>query len=231
LVVWSDNLDGIIPLCRDFEDNLIKLVWSRRHSLTSLTPGPSIAGASTPPGGGGGAGSHTPATNSASSDVDINEKPRETESPVATPEPESSAPKPISGGSLWGWRIGSKAKRAPAPRDLERGGRSARPTRYFAPVYGGLGLALSTCKPFFFQTWVTPIAFVLTGYHILLDFIGSGISMLLQEWRLTNDYKRFALLATTPFLFCVSLVCTMFPLRLRMSAQCWSTVFRSASDH
>ncbi|KAN0111211.1 Glycosyl transferase family group 2 domain containing protein [Russula decolorans] len=174
LVVWSDNLDGIIPLCRDFEDNLIKLVWSQRHSLTSLTPGPSIAGASTPPAGGGAA------TNSASSDVDINEKPREAESST-TPEPESSASKPISGGSLWGWRIGSKAKRAPAPRDLERGGRSARPTRYFAPVYGGLGLALSTY------------------------FIGSGVSILLQEWRLTNDYKRFALLATAPFLFCVSL--------------------------
>ncbi|KAI0267567.1 glycosyl transferase family group 2-domain-containing protein [Russula aff. rugulosa BPL654] len=179
LVVWSDNLDGIIPLCRDFEDNLIKLVWSRRHSITSLTtPGHSIAGASTPPAGGV---SHTPAlTNSAASDVDINEKPRETTESSTTPELESSASKPISGGSLWGWRIGSKAKRAPAPRDLEVG-RSARPTRYFAPVYGGLGLALSTY------------------------FIGSGVNILLQEWRLTNDYTRFALLATAPFLFCVSL--------------------------
>jgi len=75
------------------------------------------------------------------------------------------------------------------------------------------------------------IAFVLTGHHILLDFIGSGVNILFQEWRLTNDYKRFALLATTPFLFCVSLVCTSFLLRLCMSSQCWSTVFLSASDH
>jgi hypothetical protein len=134
LVVWSDNLEGIIPLCRDFDDNLIKLVWSRRHSLTSLVPGPSLAPT---PGA-------TSATNSAS-DVDIDEKRQEIE--VATPEPEPNA-KPISGGSLWGWRIGSKAKRAPALRDLERGGASVRPTRYFAPVYGGLGLALSTCKLF-----------------------------------------------------------------------------------
>ncbi len=210
MVVWSDNLDGIIPICRDFEDNLIKLVWSRRHSLTSLTtPGPSIAGASTPPVGGV---SHTSAaTNSASSDVDINEKPREATESSTTPELESSTSKPISGGSLWGWRIGSKAKRAPAPRDLERGGRSARPTRYFAPVYGGLGLALSTCKPFYLKkNLVTLIAFVLTGYHISLDFIASGVNILLQEWRLTNDYKRLALLVTTPFLFCVSLVCTKF---------------------
>ncbi|KAH9987635.1 glycosyl transferase family group 2-domain-containing protein [Russula compacta] len=166
LVVWSNNLDNIIPLCRDFEGNLIKLVWSRRHSLTSLTPGPSLVA--------------TPAVLSAvnsASDVDLNEKVQETET---TPELESS-PKPISGGSLWGWRIGSKAKRAPAPGDLERGGASSRPTRYFAPVYGGLGLALSTF------------------------FIGSGASMLLQEWRLTNDYTRFALLAAAPLLFCVSL--------------------------
>ena len=100
LVVWSDNLDGIIPICRDFEDNLIKLVWSQRHSLTSITPGPSIAGASTPPTGGGGGNSHdTSATNSASSDMDINEKPREAESTTPEPESSASASKPISGGS------------------------------------------------------------------------------------------------------------------------------------
>jgi len=28
LVIWSDNLDAIIPLCRDFDNSLIKLVWS-----------------------------------------------------------------------------------------------------------------------------------------------------------------------------------------------------------
>ena len=134
LVVWSDNLDNIIPQCRDFEDNLIKLVWSRRHSLASFSPGQSLAA--------------TPAVTSAvtsASDVGLTEKREET---VPSPEPEPTA-EPISGGSLWGWRIGSKAKRAPAPRDLEKGA-NWRPTRYFAPVYGGLGLALSTCKVYVF---------------------------------------------------------------------------------
>jgi hypothetical protein len=134
LVVWSENLDNIIPLCRDFEDNLIKLVWARRHSLTSITPGQSIAGTS----------AVTPVINSAS-DVLLFEKPLETvrdSPPAATPEQNAKSP---STGSLWGWRIGSKAKRAQA-RDPEKGGTSSRPTRYFAPVYGGLGLALSTCK-------------------------------------------------------------------------------------
>ena len=138
LVVWSDSLDNIIPLCRDFEDHLIKLVWARRHSLMSIAPGPSIP--ATPAG--------TSADNSvanSASDVQLNEKPQEQETaqaPASSPEPNA---KPVSGGSLWGWRIGSKAKQALAPRDLEQGGASARPTRYFAPVYGGLGLALSTC--------------------------------------------------------------------------------------
>ncbi|KAI0294125.1 glycosyl transferase family group 2-domain-containing protein [Multifurca ochricompacta] len=122
--------------------------------------------------------------NSRPSDVQLNEKDVESAAPSTSPESESdpnSKPKPVSGGSLWGWRIGSKATQAPSPRDLEKGGASSRPTRYFAPVYGGLGMALSTF------------------------FIGSGASILLQEFRLTHDYVRFALLATAPFLFCVSL--------------------------
>jgi hypothetical protein len=137
LVVWSDNLDGIVPLCRDFESHLIKLVWSHRNSLGGLTPGPSI---STTPAG-------TSAMNSAV-DVALNEKPQDTESiPEADPE---ARVRPISGGSLWGWRIGTRAS-APGPRDLEKAGAGARPTRYFAPVYSGLGLALSTCKPLSWQ--------------------------------------------------------------------------------
>ena len=35
LVIWSDNLDNIIPICRDFEDKLIKLVWRARAPLPS----------------------------------------------------------------------------------------------------------------------------------------------------------------------------------------------------
>jgi hypothetical protein len=131
LVVWSDDLDGIIPLCHEFENNLIKLVWSHRNSLTSFTPETSLP-----------ATSAAPSSANLASDVDLNEKVQETE---GTPETEQKAT-PKSGGSLWGWRIGSKAKQAPAPNDLEKGGASARPTRYFGPVYGGLTLALSLCE-------------------------------------------------------------------------------------
>jgi hypothetical protein len=197
LVVWSDNLDTIIPQCRDFEDHLIKLVWSHRLSLSGITPGPSIAGTGSP--------AITSATNSAL-DVALADKPEDME-PMAESEPSA---RPTPGGSLWGWRIGSKARRAPAPRDLEQGGVSARPTRYFAPVYGGLGLALSTCK------CCDIVATRPFNDRISSVFIGSGASILLQEWRLTNDFTRFALLATAPFLFCVSLVSRPLVVRLLM---------------
>jgi hypothetical protein len=141
LVVWSDNLDGIIPLCRDFEGHLIKLVWAQRQLLGIPSHTPSTAIAPTP--------AVTSAGDSAS-DVELNEKSQSLDAdPRAEPEPSA---KPISGGSLWGWRIRSRASRVPTARDLENSGASARPTRYFAPVYGGLGLALSTCKLYILVT-------------------------------------------------------------------------------
>jgi len=47
---------------------------------------------------------------------------------------------------------------------------------------------------------------VLTHARDILVFIASGLSILLQEFRLDHSYMRFALLAATPFLICVSLV-------------------------
>ena len=129
LVAWSDNLDTIIPLCHEFEDKLIKLVWNS-YAVTGISPGPSIP--------------VTPALTSAVNSASDIERTQERE---LTSSPESADPnvRPISGGSLWGWRIGSRAKRAPAPQDVEKGGPSLRPTKYFGPFYSGLALALSTC--------------------------------------------------------------------------------------
>ena len=41
---------------------------------------------------------------------------------------------------------------------------------------------------------------------VLLVFVGSGLEVLIAEWRLDHDFTRFALMVTAPFLFCVSLV-------------------------
>ena len=40
LVVWSYDLDNIIPTCRDFEDKLIKLVWRQRAAIMALSSQP-----------------------------------------------------------------------------------------------------------------------------------------------------------------------------------------------
>jgi hypothetical protein len=36
LVVWSDSLNTTIPIARDFEDRLIRLLWRTRPSLPSI---------------------------------------------------------------------------------------------------------------------------------------------------------------------------------------------------
>ncbi|KAF9021241.1 hypothetical protein BDZ89DRAFT_1103126 [Hymenopellis radicata] len=173
LVAWSDDLDTIIPLCADFEEKLMKLVWRVRAKSASAAASVITS-------------THTTTTSTTASDVNLNEKDKEAALTAADAaaaavlaEREKTAPKT---GDGWGfsWKLSSKAKQG-AERDPEKQQGEQRPIRMFAPVYGGLGAALS------------------------LFFIGSGVSTLLSEWRLDNDYKRFALLATAPFLICVSL--------------------------
>ena len=50
----------------------------------------------------------------------------------------------------------------------------------------------------------------ISNHPSFLVFIASGTNILLQEWRLDHDYTRFALLAASPFLVCVSLVKQVF---------------------
>ncbi|EIM84964.1 uncharacterized protein STEHIDRAFT_140454 [Stereum hirsutum FP-91666 SS1] len=168
LVVWSDNLDTIIPLCLEFEEKLIKVAWAQRFSL----PGYGLPNLSY-------TGDSSPSTGPSASDVGLN---KEKVEPIIAPAPQPGAPSstPKSNGFSWfGWKIRDKAT---AETDPEKGALSnTRPMRLFAPFYGGLACALS------------------------IFFIGSGLSVLLQEWRLDDNFNRFALMATAPFLFCVSL--------------------------
>ncbi|KAJ7113089.1 glycosyl transferase family group 2-domain-containing protein [Mycena epipterygia] len=123
------------------------------------------------------------ANSTTASDVNLNEKagapvPSVADAAAAAAE---ARPKPKS---KWSWKIGQKAAPSKPVGDVEKmstSGREARPIRLFAPFYGGLGAGLA------------------------LFFVASGLSMLLNEWRLDHDYKRFALMATAPFLVCVSL--------------------------
>ncbi|KAG0701466.1 glycosyl transferase family group 2-domain-containing protein [Suillus ampliporus] len=86
----------------------------------------------------------------------------------------------------WSWRVSPEKRGVDNDEaDLEKKGSSGspglRPIRLYAPFYCGLATALS------------------------IFFIGSGVSILLAEWLLDDNYTRFILLVTSPFLFCVSL--------------------------
>ena len=129
MVVWTYDLDSIIPTCRDFEEKLIKLVWTRRSAFTSL------------------ASSAVPSTTA--SDEHLTEKAK---APAAVSEKPSAvvlAPKELKGPAkkkrtcdIFGYW---KADASDIEKTAE--GPSARPMRLFAPVYSGLGAALSLCEP------------------------------------------------------------------------------------
>jgi len=53
MVIWSESLDRIIPLCQDFEDRLIKLLWRGRPVVPPTTTNSSAAGSYCHGAGGG----------------------------------------------------------------------------------------------------------------------------------------------------------------------------------
>jgi len=134
LIVWSDDIDNIVPLCSDFEQKLMKLVWNNRASTLNPNTSASILTA-------GSIGSAT-ASVAASTRSDVNlttEKPTTTADAAPAPAP----PAPAETKSKWAfWRLGSRPKPAV---DLEKQAhsREERPIRLLAPFYGGLGAALS----------------------------------------------------------------------------------------
>lgn len=178
LVVWSDNLDSIIPLCADFDKKLSKLVWRHRSTIGTASLLTSTTATSVNP-------------STTASDVNLTEKvnpinPSDAVAvltarglvPETSPSPPSDPPR-----RWWNWKLAKPQQ--PQPSDLEKGlggvKQRSRQMRLFAPVYSGLAAAMS------------------------IYFMGNGVSIILQEWRLDEDYKRFALLAAAPFLLCVSL--------------------------
>ncbi|KAF9231782.1 glycosyl transferase family group 2-domain-containing protein [Melanogaster broomeanus] len=124
IVIWADNFDDIIPLCRDLEDKMIKLVWRYRHLTRDNTPTHSTDTSAAP--------------SALTSDVNLTEKPAEDRN-NATPKT-----KPASRWS-WSWKLAPQAAESPVP-DPEKDGPSKkqpRPTRLYAPFYCGCAVALS----------------------------------------------------------------------------------------
>lgn len=62
-----------------------------------------------------------------------------------------------------------------------------------------------------------------------IDFIGTGVNIMIQEIVLDGSYMRLALLVTAPLLFCVSIVRTLSVQR-ELQLMAIGTVLRSP-DH
>lgn len=178
LIVWSHDLENIISTCHDFEDKLIKLVWNRRSARVSTS-------------------SINMDSSDASSEAQLAEKTKEH---VETKEVPDSSPQTRPKDKkkrFWGLAYWVTDK-----RDIEKTaeGPSPRPVRLVAPIYNGLGVAMSICKP------RLPLNSTRLPTNSVSVFIASGVSIMFEESLLDGNWSRFALLVTTPFLFCVSLV-------------------------
>ncbi|TFK22850.1 hypothetical protein FA15DRAFT_671099 [Coprinopsis marcescibilis] len=145
LVVWCDDLDHIVPLCSEFNEKLMKMVWRNRRItgsasvLTSTTslPVPSI-----------------------NSTVNLSEKPVDAAGvpTVGTTKPKEAAPTTAKPRKWWNyWKLSRENKPSVVVVDAEKGDvGQERPVRLFAPFYAGLGFGLS-------------VFFVASGLAILLQ--------------------------------------------------------------
>ncbi|KAF6763688.1 glycosyl transferase family group 2-domain-containing protein [Ephemerocybe angulata] len=183
VVLWSYHLEHIIPLCKDFEEKLIKHIWRTRN----IARKPLTASTAT---------SLYGAHSRDDSRAEIHEK-AEVNIHVEGPEDDHNkeaadldaarpeqAPPPSKKSSLWGWwRL-----QPPYPNvkgseesDVEKAKRKERKLVLIGPLYAGCGAGLSA----YFAT--------------------AGISNLIQQWALDGDFTRFALMVTLPVIFCVSI--------------------------
>jgi hypothetical protein len=186
-----------MPLCKDFEEKLIKHVWrTRKVARRSTFIPPSTAASTTAPSISGSQADLNP-TATTNTPVELNEK--------VNPEDPASAveqKKPPAKRSWWSWRLQPATPQSTG--DPEKGAERKKPRKLIllGPLYAGCGAALAMC---------TSLIFSLPNQSnfgtCYLDFVTAGVSVLLQEYALDGTTVRFALLVTMPIIFCVSLVC------------------------
>ncbi|GJJ11705.1 hypothetical protein Clacol_005941 [Clathrus columnatus] len=178
MVVWSDSLQAIIPSCHDFQRKLTRLVMRSLSSPISVDFSSPISATSTtqilsPDVSSAKLNTESSNFNSAAAEVSVKEK--ETLAIEILPKQNKSR-------NCWGFGHVVPDN----SNELEAGSPvTVRKTRLLAPIYGGLGCALS------------------------VFFVATGLAKLLVEWRLDGDWRRFFLVVTMPFIFCVSLFFTI----------------------
>ncbi|KAF7311950.1 hypothetical protein MIND_00206600 [Mycena indigotica] len=189
LVLWSPQVELLSDLFAEFEEKLFKHIWRTRASVA-----PSVArrererDSMAAPGVlaslfGGAAG--TPMIEEEEpkmSDIDLGAEKEAASMPPNT----SSSSKPAKRGFFgWSWRLQPRpSTQAKAEADPEKAGVESAKDRklvLLGPFYAGCGAALAAY------------------------FVFAGISVLLEEYALDGDPRRFALVLTLPVIFCVSI--------------------------
>ena len=132
-------METILPLCKEFEEKLIKHIWNTR--AISHRPTPSVSTAS-PTAAVSPEGSQTALNEKVAAEVVVEEvKPEKEE--VQTPQP-TAAPK---SRSWWSWKLQPRPQTTSPSSDSEKGGkRKERKLVLIGPVYAGLGAGLAACS-------------------------------------------------------------------------------------
>ncbi|KAF8518591.1 hypothetical protein JB92DRAFT_2083594 [Gautieria morchelliformis] len=182
LIVWSDALDAIIPTCHEFQRKLTALVMRQLASPTS-TPGPGPDGRASVALSAVEAGSEKPLAPAAGAGTG-----------TGTTRTAKARPPRKKGRTCWGFGhvpVDKKDANDAAAADEKNGmgmdgdvvggAGGKRKIQLLAPFYGGCACGLSFL------------------------FMGTGLRVLLSEWRLDGGFARFGLCVTMPFVFCISL--------------------------
>ncbi|PPR00631.1 hypothetical protein CVT24_005477 [Panaeolus cyanescens] len=217
MVIWSEVLDRIIPLCQDFEERLIKLLWRGRP--TAATSASSWTALSTSQAGS--INDHSSTEGALMGRLSAVGSPN---TPlVGTPGSRA----PSVRGAMSVTKRGPYGEQGREYDDEEYEKKESvsvhslhEPTRYKRTWYGKKIPIVSTKeekegdldiesgrareegeRPVMY--WAPMCNGIAAGGAII--FVGNGIRTLLIEWRLDGDATRFALFAVVPLLFCVSL--------------------------
>ncbi|KAJ7692095.1 glycosyl transferase family group 2-domain-containing protein [Mycena rosella] len=187
LVLWSPEVEALAPLAAEFEEKLFKYIWRTRASVPPAPRRDSLAAPGILAGIFGAAQPRAAVEDAEISETDtgssaalaVNKEAREFEASKETEAPAPAKPTKILG---WSWRLQPRPAQTPAPAaaDAEAGKKTERKLVLLGPLYAGCGAGLAL--------------------YICL----SGVSVLLEEFALDGDATRFALIATLPVIFCIS---------------------------
>ncbi|EJF58996.1 hypothetical protein DICSQDRAFT_182230 [Dichomitus squalens LYAD-421 SS1] len=214
LVVWSDSIDTIIPICHDFEERLIKLLWRSRPGVPGSHPTSSSGHPASATGSVSGHSMQQLNTRLSQSQLRRNS--------VLPGTPGRGTPVP---GTPRGVFVGSGGVLVMSAEDLAldslKEKEPAEPetvTKTKRTWWGGKKTVTIERQPSALAAYsdveagsearrTVLLAPIYNGLAAGLSmfFIGNGINILLEEVQLDGNFIRLALAVLLPLLFCVSL--------------------------